>query len=974
MLRALRRTSLVLIVAASGACASLDAVSVNTCGNLEVEDGEQCDGPPADGSGFSCGDSGLGACRYQCGAAVVGADGAASVSVCPSGYACSLNDHICRAESLEPDGMTLSYSTLPIGLAATAQALAFGDFNGDGVGDLFVVNDNLKELYLGSSTGFTKTFSSQVDVRGDVLPVSLGPNPYDAANPDNPSGHPLSTSLYSPASGQPTPDTTTDLLFLSEAGPAVLTGNSDGTPTPVAYPALAVPGNLRFVGFAQAYYPNGIDTDALPPPVPFILVPAMQIPVCGDGLNLARPAIDSDYTNPPDNPNVKDGLVVVGCIPQVTDFSQLTHIEARLLGGATDAACPTFLFGTTLGAYTYDPCNPPDSGSSADGPTLATDSTVDVPSLSVGAPEAGPFPFDVDRDGQLDLLTALSGGQFVVSTFDASTSTYTPAGYDVFVNDSGGHPGVALSKPLAVGDINGDGYPDWVTPDGVYLSLPCKCFGMDVEMGDGCAVIGDPTCTTHERVAEVFEVSDATAILGVPADSAISSAVVGDMTGDGRPDVTITLTSGGHDLSVVVVLQFAGTEDGAPFIDVHSVAVPLPVSGLVTGDFNGDGLADVGFAETDPNSGTNTVSVVFGDPSASFAAVDMGHVSGIVELQPTDSRGYDGFLNGFQDLGVMGVTPTTQQPLYASTASILAGAEGHVLLAALGLVKAKGNGKSLYRAQSIAVAAGFFGGDQRSLVMIGGQLQSDGSPMMNAVVELWSAPLTGDAVLAGELGRDEIDTGADFPTDYDSTNPPTAVMATGTFSGQPNDSAVALVSYPSGDGRATSLYRIDYTPGTPPSITKLADVSASATPLTMPNAAPRIAVAQLVDPADGGPDVVVLTTDGALSRFVVPIAGGAATPQPIAVDVRDFALLPRAGEDAEFDLLYTSITADAGVDSTSPGATVDVARQPDFTPSTLLTIDNLTGAIAAGDMNGDRLPDIAVATTEGVKVYLMNAP
>ena len=972
MLRTLRRTSLLLLVAASGACATLDAVPANQCGNLVVEDGEQCDGPAPDGSGYSCGDSGLGACRYQCGAPVVGADGAAGASVCPSGYACSLNDHICRPESLEADGVTLSYSSLPIGLAATAQSFAFGDFNGDGVGDLFVVNENLKELYLGSSTGFTKTFSSQVDIRGDVVPVSLGPNPYDAANPNNPSGVPLSTSLYSPPSagtGQPTPDTTTDLLFLSAAGPSVLTGNSDGTPTPVAYPALAVPGNLRFVGFAQAYYPTSVDTDQLPPPVPFILVPADQIDVCPGGLNLARPAIDGDTPPGGTNPNEKEGLVIVGCLPSVTDFSQLTHVEARLLGGATDSACPTFIFGTTFGAYTYDPCTP-----GTNGPMLANNGPLEVPSLGVGAPAAGPFVFDVDRDGQLDLLTELSDGHFMYSTYVGDT--FTSSGYSVFVNDSSGQMASPLSKPLAVGDINGDGFPDWVTPEGVYLSLPCHCFGMDVNPNDGCAVTGDMTCLTHERVAQVFDVNDASGVIGVPSGSTISSAIIGDMTGDGRPDVAITLTSGGMAQSVVVVLQFAGTQDGAPFIDVHTIAVPLPVSSLVTGDFNGDGLADVGFAETDPTSGTNTVSLVFGDPSASFAAVEMGHVAGIVELQPADSRGYDGFLNGFQDLGVMGVTPMQPKPYFASTASILAGAEGHVLLAALGLVTPKGDGKSLYRAQSIAVAAGFFGGDQRSLIMLGGQLQSDGSPMLNAEVELWSAPLTGDAALGGELAREEITaTVSGFPTSFDNVDPPTAVLATGTFPGQSNDSAVALVTYPSVDGTATSLYRVDYTPGSPPTISKLADVSASSTPVSPLNATARVAVAQLVDPADGGPDIVVLTTDGALSRFVVPAAGGAATPKLIADEVRDFALLPRAGEDAQFDVVYTSIAAAAGPMMTGTGgATVDVVRRPDFTPSTLLAIDNLTGAIAAGDMNGDRLPDIAVATTEGVKVYLMNAP
>ena len=96
------RASGLLLALSAAACAELEALDPEACGNgvVEPQVGEDCDGrvDPALGEDLECGseDAGGQACRYVC-------DGAE----CPIGWTCE-DDGICRAPSGWPTSIRTS--------------------------------------------------------------------------------------------------------------------------------------------------------------------------------------------------------------------------------------------------------------------------------------------------------------------------------------------------------------------------------------------------------------------------------------------------------------------------------------------------------------------------------------------------------------------------------------------------------------------------------------------------------------------------------------------------------------------------------------------------------------------------------------------------------------------------------------------------------------------------------------------------
>lgn len=131
---------------------------------------------------------------------------------------------------------------------------------------------------------------------------------------------------------------------------------------------------------------------------------------------------------------------------------------------------------------------------------------------------------------------------------------------------------------VAIADLNGDGIPDLVAGDQGrsvtdWTQLP-PVFGFDpgdvqVRLGNGDGTFGAPTSYTLSTLAPT------------------TSVAVGDVTGDGIPDIVATLTWEDQ----VVVLPGAGDGTfGAPI--VTPLGEPSP-SQVVLSDLNGDGRLDV---------------------------------------------------------------------------------------------------------------------------------------------------------------------------------------------------------------------------------------------------------------------------------------------------------------------------------------------------------------------------------------------
>ena len=165
---------------------------------------------------------------------------------------------------------------------------------------------------------------------------------------------------------------------------------------------------------------------------------------------------------------------------------------------------------------------------------------------------------DFDRNGTLDLVTANSQGTVSVLLGNGDGS-FRPR-VDLAV---GGAP-----RAVAVGDFNGDGRLDVVAAQQLSNTV-------SVLLGHGDGTFARPL---------VFAASG--------QDFTPTSLAVGDVNGDGRPDLVIN-SFGDNDSSVSQLGVLLGNGDGtfqAPIL--NTPRRDLGDGDVVLGDFNGDGLLD----------------------------------------------------------------------------------------------------------------------------------------------------------------------------------------------------------------------------------------------------------------------------------------------------------------------------------------------------------------------------------------------
>jgi uncharacterized repeat protein (TIGR01451 family) len=177
--------------------------------------------------------------------------------------------------------------------------------------------------------------------------------------------------------------------------------------------------------------------------------------------------------------------------------------------------------------------------------------------------------------GQTLPAFAVSGGGDVSVLLGNGDGTFQPlVSYPVGVNP----------YSVAVGDFNGDGKADLVVANNGSNNV-------SVLMGNG----------------------DGTFQAAVPytAGTTPSSVAVRDLNGDGNPDLAVA-NIGSDTVSVLL-----GRGDGTfqPAVNYGTGSSPMSV---VVGDFNGDGYPDLAVA----NSGTNDVSVLLGAGGGTFQAAN----------------------------------------------------------------------------------------------------------------------------------------------------------------------------------------------------------------------------------------------------------------------------------------------------------------------------------------------------------------
>lgn len=227
--------------------------------------------------------------------------------------------------------------------------------------------------------------------------------------------------------------------------------------------------------------------------------------------------------------------------------------------------------------------------------------------------------------GALSLVVANYGsGSVSIFAPGSTTGTYQTA---VSVT-TGGAP-----NQVVIGDLNGDGKPDLVVAD---LSAA----------GNAIVLLQDPA-HPGQFLAPVM----------LPTSNYTSSVAIGDLNGDGKPDiVAATYDANGNNGAVYIFFQNPASA-GTFLAPVHFPAGPQPQAVRIA-DVNGDGLPDLIVANLGPGSdgtGVAGVSVLLQDathPGSFLAPVTYATPEGAIDVAVGDLNG-----DGRPDLVVASLDP-----------------------------------------------------------------------------------------------------------------------------------------------------------------------------------------------------------------------------------------------------------------------------------------------------------------------------
>ncbi|HSQ62060.1 MAG TPA: VCBS repeat-containing protein [Polyangiaceae bacterium] len=853
-----------LLFLALVACDNLPAVQSGVCGNQVIDPNEDCD-TFATAPGALCRSPGTaGQCRYACG---LQSDG--TTAICPPGMGCG-TDGTCRT----PSG-TFGPATQPI--AGSFSDLFVGDVDGDGRADL--VGLEAAEI----STFFDATLASPAAVR----------TPRRASS----SVHPVMRDI----SG----DGRADVVVGAGGGTIVDLGSASRAFVPTAFPSSYAAGLTN----ASMIVLRGL------PPNPADTLFIMGTYGTTSGIALLQTSGQGGLlTLLSTPPSELAGPVAVGHLVENPAISPCDELAFAYVGS------------NEVDVYTA--CSPDGKGGFA---WNSYDFSTKVPTpvkLSGGATVVrGPLLLDVNGDGHLDFLLGASrcsgcdevdvaygvgDGTFHSdpTTIPASNGDDTFATYARFVGP----------LPLAVGDLDGDGIVDEVTPTQVLVSQV-----------NGNAVTFVPRALAQSEPW--------------------TEAVIADFNRDGILDVAAGSSAAAN------IDFYVGAGGGAldPFL------VPTaPVRHFAVGDFDGDLVNDLAVSEiADPSDPLgDSVSILFGNAvGAPAPPISMGRFKSIRQTTVGKFVDTSGILSGTDTL------LTTSMPNDSTTDfGTFAGAGDRVLRSPLSMTTFT---------SKTAVASGF------PWRYAFGHFTSGSGPIDLAALDeqvfpvpptpvyrLWLLPTDGHGGFDAAQSRD----GDPLPDGLDWAH--VAITAV-DLDGSGTDQLVALGPSTSDSSKGTvAVARAQPGPSADPPLRLVfgtpTEVDALVVHDETGSAASQSGRALATDlDGDGKPDVVALASVAGTTSVVVfwndhagQLGTMTAVPNPDGHPAIDFAVLDAGGSAPSLAVL-----TDEGVSLAS-----FAQRAPSVASSLAFHVAG-GHRIAPGDVDGDGVTDLAVAGDAGLTVH-----
>jgi hypothetical protein len=211
---------------------------------------------------------------------------------------------------------------------------------------------------------------------------------------------------------------------------------------------------------------------------------------------------------------------------------------------------------------------------------------------------------DVNGDGHPDLVVA----NYCENAHADCSEGFGPGGVSVLLGNGKGHFRSAVSyssggesaESLAVEDVNGDGHPDLVVANFCQSLANCNGNGqLGVLLGNGDGTFQPPLIYPSG---------------GFTTDGGGIFVAVGDLNGDGRPDLLVATTcQSSTNCNAGGVNALFGNGDGTFQTAVTYASGGLGANSLAIADVNGDGQADVVVANRcNSKSCAGVISVLLG--------------------------------------------------------------------------------------------------------------------------------------------------------------------------------------------------------------------------------------------------------------------------------------------------------------------------------------------------------------------------